>query len=76
VQHEQIDLRWGRLRLKSLAFAVPQGWKTTQTTIRMDDSSVNCTSALRDGRLEIELAHEVSLSKSNVLEVEIRPKSL
>jgi hypothetical protein len=42
----------------------------------MDDSSVNCTSTLRDGRLEIELGREVSLSKSNVLEVEIRPKNL
>ena len=30
VQREQIDLRWGRLKLKSLAFAVPQDWKTVK----------------------------------------------
>jgi hypothetical protein len=75
MQRERIDVRWGQLRLKSLAFAVPQDWKTAETTVRMDDSSVNTTSTLRDGRLEIELSREVSLSKSNALEIEIRPKA-
>ncbi len=74
-QREQIDLRWGRLKLKSLAFSVPQDWKTVETTVRMGDGSVNHTSTLRDGRLELELNRELQFSKSNVLEIEIRPKS-
>jgi non-lysosomal glucosylceramidase len=75
VQREQIDVRWGQVRLKSLAFAVPQGWKVAETTIRVDDGPVNCTSTLRDGRLEIELSREIGLAKSNALEIEVRPKS-
>jgi uncharacterized protein (DUF608 family) len=74
VQREQIDLRWGRLKLKSLAFYVPLDWRTVETAILLNDTSVNSTPVLRDGRLEIELGREVSLSKSDTLEIEIRPK--
>ncbi len=76
VQREQIDVRWGRLKLKSLAFAVPQDWKAVEATVRMDDSPVNSTPVLRDGRLEIELEPGVAaLSEDDTLEIEIRPKS-
>ncbi|MCL5279966.1 MAG: GH116 family glycosyl hydrolase [Planctomycetes bacterium] len=73
-QREQIDLRWGRLRLKSLALAVPQGWRTAETTIRRDDSPVANTCTLRDGRLEIELSQDLTLSPRDILEIEIHPK--
>ncbi|MCU0914091.1 MAG: non-lysosomal glucosylceramidase [Planctomycetes bacterium] len=76
VQREQIDLRWGRLRLKSLAFYVPKDWTTVETTVRRNDTAVQNSATLHDGRLEIELGREVSLSPSDALEIEIRPKSM
>jgi len=76
VQRDQIEVRWGRLRLKTLAFAVPQSWKAVDAILLLNDTAVKGRSALRDGRLEIQLDREVILSKNNTLEVEIRPKSL
>jgi hypothetical protein len=75
VQREQIDLRWGRLKLKSLAFAVPKDWKTVEAIVRLDGASLESDSVLRDGRLEIELDRESQLSEDNTLQIEIRPKN-
>lgn len=73
VQREQLDLRWGRLRLNSLAFAVPADWKEIETKVMLNDTPIDNRPLLRDGRVEIELGEEVKLSKSDALEVEIRP---
>ncbi len=74
LQREQIELRWGQLGLKTLAFAVPQDWKAVDVTLRQDSKSLDNKPVLHDGRLEIELNREVKLAKNNKLEVEIRPK--
>ena len=75
VQREQIDLRWGRLKLESLAFSVPQNWRTVEATVRLDGASIESNSVLRDGRLEIELGRPSLLSKDDTLEIEIRSKT-
>jgi uncharacterized protein (DUF608 family) len=74
-QREQIELRWGRLKLKSLAFYVPKDWTTVETSVLWNDTPINSSPVLRDGRLEIELGRELTLAKGNELEIEIRPKS-
>ena len=75
VQREQIDLRWGQLRLTSLAFSVPRGWKTVETRVLLTGTAIDHNPVLRDGRLEIELSQELKLSNHDALEIEIRPKN-
>jgi non-lysosomal glucosylceramidase len=75
LQREQIELRWGRLNLKTLAFAVPGNWKAVDAVLRQNNRSLDHKSVLRDGRLEITLRRELRLAKGNTLEIEIRPKS-
>jgi non-lysosomal glucosylceramidase len=75
LQREQIELRWGRLNLKTLACAVPQDWKAVNVTLRQGNRSLAHVSVLHDGRLEITLRRELKLAKGNTLEIEIRPKS-
>jgi hypothetical protein len=75
VQRELIDLRWGQLKLTSLAFSVPRNWKEVEGRVLLTGAALNSHAALRDGRLEIELGQELKLSNHDALEIEIRPKS-
>jgi hypothetical protein len=74
LQRELIDLRWGRLNLKTLAFAVPQDWRAADVALRQNKKSLDHKAVLQNGRLEIELNRELKLTKDNKLEIEIRPK--
>jgi len=72
-QRERIALRWGRLNLKTLAFAVPQDWKSVTVAARVGDKSVNNRNAVEEGRVRIELADPVRLSEEQEMEIVIRP---
>jgi non-lysosomal glucosylceramidase len=72
-QREQIDLRWGRLSLKTLAFAVPQDWKSVNVAARIGDKPVNSRHTVQNGRVQIELTDPVRLSEGRGMEIEIRP---
>jgi uncharacterized protein (DUF608 family) len=72
-QREQIALRWGRLNLKTLTFAVPQDWKAVNVTARIGDKPVSSRHTVQDGRIQIELAEPARLSEGQEMEVAIRP---
>jgi len=71
-QHEQIDLRWGTLPLKSLAFEVPAKSKSVEVTIAAAGQSIPCEHTLKDGRLEITLKEKLTLKQDQMLTVTIQ----
>ncbi|MFQ6036519.1 MAG: GH116 family glycosyl hydrolase [Sedimentisphaerales bacterium] len=72
VQREQIELRWGRLSLKSLAFAVPEDFQPVKVAITADGKPIESDYKLTGGRLDITLRKKLSLTKNQILEVIIQ----
>mgnify|MGYP001396308686 CR=1 FL=1 len=71
VQRELIELRWGRLNLKSLALAIPADWTTAILTIRLNDKDISNKALFSKGRIEIEMNENQTLFPEDRLEVEI-----
>ena len=71
-QRERIELRWGRLTLKSLAFAVPEEFRSVSVAVEAQGQPVKVDHTLKDGRLEITLDKKLVLSESQTLEITIR----
>ena len=55
VQQERIEVRWGKLRLKTLAFEVPADLRADQVAVTLGDQAVAATHQIADGRVTIEL---------------------
>ncbi|MFP4057933.1 MAG: GH116 family glycosyl hydrolase [Candidatus Brocadiia bacterium] len=71
-QRERIEVRWGRLRLRSLAFALPQGLTPSRVAVAVDGEAVEATHALEGQRLSLSLAEELVLREGQALDVTIR----
>ena len=71
MQQERIELRWGRLNLKTLAFAIPSDWKTASVMIRLNGKGVSNRALFSNGRTEIELNETLTLSAGDSLQIEI-----
>jgi uncharacterized protein (DUF608 family) len=71
-QRERIELRWGRLNLKTIAFCVPAEWNNVEVDIRCEGKTLRCTHSLDAGELRIELAEPVRLSEGQTLDIVIR----
>ena len=71
IQREQIDLRWGRLNLKTLAFAIPEDWKAVSVVARAGDKAIKSRHAVQNGRVQIELPDPLRLSEGQGIEIEI-----
>ncbi|MGE5295724.1 MAG: hypothetical protein ACM3VT_12925, partial [Solirubrobacterales bacterium] len=69
VQQETIDLRWGRLALKTLAFAVPKDWRAANIELRLEDRLISNKTLLSNGRVEIELNEDLTLAQGDRLSV-------
>ncbi len=70
-QREKIDLKWGRLRLKSLAFELPKGFNVDGVTVKVMGKTISNSHSLKDRRLSIQLDEETTLSKGQMLTVVI-----
>ncbi len=71
-QHERIELRWGSLRLRSLAFAVTQTIARGEVCVQVGESAVEDIDVEFDGgRLVIRFGEEVTLKVGDVLKVAI-----
>ena len=71
-QYEQIKLHWGRLSLKSLAFAVPDNFRSVKVSVTAAGKPVKHDYTLKDGRLEITLKKKLVLSENQTLDVTIQ----
>ena len=70
-QIEEIEIRWGRLRLKSLAFAVRSNLRRAKVNVTAAGKPVAVDYALNDGHLDIILKKDLILSEGQTLEVSI-----
>ena len=71
VQKDRIEVRWGRLALQTLAFAVPENLKNAKVTVNVAGQPVVAEHTLKAGRLEVKLDKRLVLSEGQVLEVTI-----
>ncbi|MBW8042504.1 MAG: hypothetical protein FVQ85_21260 [Planctomycetes bacterium] len=71
MQREKIEVRWGRLRLKSLAFAVPENFRSVNVSVTASGREVKIDYALKDGRFDVTLKKELVLSEGQTLQVSI-----
>ena len=72
VQSQTVELRWGRLNLKTLAFAIPADWKTAGVVVRLNDKPLSNKALLSASRAEIEMDEAIELSNGDKLTIEIR----
>jgi len=70
-QHEQIELRWGQMNLKTLAFVVPPEWRIAQVTVRSADRTLPARHSVQANQVRIELAEPLLLAEGETLDVEI-----
>ncbi|HUU95356.1 MAG TPA: GH116 family glycosyl hydrolase [Phycisphaerae bacterium] len=68
-QTEQIDVRWGRLRLKTLAFSVFEDIDPTRVSVEGPTGAVEASHTLDGRRLIITLPEESILHEGETLEV-------
>jgi len=71
-QTHRIELRWGKLRLKTLAFAVPEALKSPKVSVTAAGKPVRATHTLDSGRLLISLAEQVTVGEGETMEVAIK----
>ena len=70
-QREQIRMRWGKLHVKTLAFAVPEQFRSVTAVVTLDATAVPSDYRLRNGRLEITLNEKLLVSEGQALSVTI-----
>jgi hypothetical protein len=71
LQTEQIDVRYGRLRLNSLAFELPAGADPGQLSVRLADVEIPATFAAVENEVRVTLKRPVSVDPQNALTVNI-----
>jgi len=71
IQRERIELRWGRLSLKSLAFVVPEEFRPLKVSLTAAGKPVESDHKLKDRRVEIILSKELTIYENQALEVTI-----
>jgi non-lysosomal glucosylceramidase len=70
-QRETIAIRWGQLRLKTLAFALPENIKPKNATVTVKDQPVASSFVVDDGRITISLAANVVVKAGRQVEIVI-----
>ena len=69
MQHEKIEVKWGQLRLRSLAFTVLKGKTPQSVKVIVNDKPVQSTYALENKKVLVSLAAEVVLKATERIEV-------
>jgi uncharacterized protein (DUF608 family) len=66
-----IDLKWGRLRLRTLELALPKGVAGTRVELEAGGKAVACAAEVSGGRVRITLAADLILQAGHSLEIHI-----
>jgi len=74
-QREQIELRWGQLSLKSLAFTIPEDFHSVEVSVTAAGKPIENEFVLKENRLEITLREKLVLSENQALDVSIQRQS-
>jgi hypothetical protein len=70
-QQQRIEVKWGKLRLKTLAFEWPEGAGIKEVRVLAAGLAVNAGSVREGKRVLLTLAREIHLGEGEALEVEI-----
>jgi non-lysosomal glucosylceramidase len=70
-QHETIEVKWGRLTLRSLAFAIPKNMTVNQVKISTADKVLYCRHDLTDERLVIVMETTTTLETGQTMTITI-----
>jgi non-lysosomal glucosylceramidase len=70
-QRERIEVKWGRLRLRTLAFTPPPDAKPGRVSVMAGGRPVDAAHVVRDGRVWISLAADVMIEGGQSLDVTI-----
>lgn len=65
----RVELRWGRMHLKTLALAIPEKAQPKQVSVKVAGATVGAGHVVDDGRLTITLASETVLEPDKAVEV-------
>ncbi len=66
----EVQVRWGRLRLRTLALGLQPGFQPAKATVTVAEKPVRATLAARGGKIEINPGEEMVLSEGEKLMVE------
>ena len=70
-QRQTVEMKWGKLRLATLAFAVADGVKPTKVSVKVSDKLAEAEHKLEGEQVRIALTKPVSLTEGERLEVDI-----
>jgi non-lysosomal glucosylceramidase len=70
-QNEKIEVKWGKLRLKELAFELPEDRKADKVKVTVNGKPVESSYNNDKGQVKISLAAEVIIKAGEALEVEL-----
>ena len=74
IRRNRIDLRWGKLNLKTLAFTVPDDFDVARVSVTLDRIPIRSGYTLKDSRVEIKLTKRQLVNEDQTLEVAIHRK--
>lgn len=69
IQRDTLEVRWGKLRLRTLAFELPAGARPTRVNVRLGDTPLAATHRLDGRRCLVTLAKGAVIPEGQVLEV-------
>ena len=70
-QKSDIEVKWGQLRLRTLALAVAGNTKPTKATVTAGGIEIAASLALNDGRAQISLTREALVKAGEMIEVRL-----
>jgi uncharacterized protein (DUF608 family) len=71
VQHERIEVRWGRLQVRRLVFALPGDWKADSVRVKIDGRAIECSQATDRDRLVVTLDAPATVESGKAIEADI-----
>lgn len=73
IQTNRLELRWGKLRLRSLALAIPEALRAPAVSLTAAGLPVQAAVAVADGKLTLTFPEELTLATGEALDATIRP---
>ena len=67
----ELELRWGRPRLRSLAFTLPEGARPKSVNAKIGQQTIPATLHVNGRRVEVGLAQDIVVSAGTRLEVAV-----
>jgi len=66
-------VRWGKLKLKTLAFTPPDTYSSAQAKVKAAGKPIEAACTLTDGKVTVTLAGELTLHENEELEIDLTP---